>query len=741
LLVAIAPACSDGESPEVSGSKHVVLTVPRAKLLYLARDGAICAQRLPEFHNSLVTRERGLSMSDRPISITGKIGGITETDSARLSAVALRANTVLATAQVRADGSYQLNVPAKVALGDSAYALQVAVLPITAAANPNRVPDAPRASIARPAIDAKGPVHAPSLNLSPALIDSWGIFWREWCVSGTIVGPNGCPVPAAEVTVYTVAWTSSGYTEVPRGTVTTGPNGTFSICFPWWDGLFPCWPCEPFWWLCWPWWWELDILHVIDALEARATSGSQAVALFPPDSSALIRGQGFAAAALGGVAQPDAARTALISRKFANPALRALFPWWWWCCDQPNIIFGASQGGTIILAEDPSVGTRWCMGSGESVTLTANQNALTNCPGPPLPEVGYVWTSVGNILTTSIDSGGLAQAGGDNSDVAFQGGLNLYAAIADGAFDYYQVNSSVWDAPKSRGGTQPPAAVAPAASPISASLWLPVWIWDPAAGTTTAYNVQMGPFTANGHSGLYATTNARQSLAAPAGLAPFPPIPAGGEVFWGEEGLVLVAGDTTLLGGLPFGGVDLTLLGYDKNFNPVPVAPGTPDAPLTLTIDSTPLTTQSVNGITAWVAPGQPASQTGTGPCPAYDVGPNGFVEVSVTVQDNNGFVCQYDLEAQYGNSMSPVVTPPGVRGYKINPPPAPVNPDYATANWTAGTETITFPGATLGGALPPDCCYEFRVYSCKRVTDGYYWPAGDRGEGPFQTISLKFSS
>jgi hypothetical protein len=55
------------------------------------------------------------------------------------------------------------------------------------------------------------------------------------------------------------------------------------------------------------------------------------------------------------------------------------------------------------------------------------------------------------------------------------------------------------------------------------------------------------------------------------------------------------------------------------------------------------------------------------------------------------------------------------------------------------GTETIVFPGNTLGGALPPDCCYEFRLYYGKRVTDGYNWPT--LAEGDFQTISLRFSS
>ena len=266
-----------------------------------------------------------------------------------------------------------------------------------------------------------------------------------------------------------------------------------------------------------------------------------------------------------------------------------------------------------------------------------------------------------------------------------------------------------------------------------------MWIYDPATMTTTPYSVQMGPFSANGYVGLYATQDARQHQPAPPGLAPFPLVPAAGLVFWGYQGLTLVASDTTLLGGVPFGAVDLTMLGFDAGFNPVAVSP---DTPLTLTIDSTPLTTQRVNGITAWVSPGVPATQTGVGDCPAYDVGPAGFVEISVTAQDTNGFLCQYELEAQYGHGHTAVVTPPGLRGYVTNPlVVSATNPDYPMQSWVGGSETIVFPGSSLGGVLPPDCCYEFRLYHSKRVTDGYYWPTNNLAEGDFQTISLKFSS
>jgi hypothetical protein len=278
---------------------------------------------------------------NRPIPFTGVVSGLSETDAVRLVVVALCANVVLATAQLRPNGSYLLNVPRADADAESAYALQLAVLPSTAAAHPDQVANAPRVTIQRNALEGRHPVNAPPLALNPALVDGWSIFWREWCVSGTVVGPDGCPAPAAVVTVYTVTWNSGGYSKYSQASVTTGPDGAFTLCFPWWERLFPCWPCEPFWWLCWPWWWEPDILHVIDALETRASSGSHAVVLFRPEGRALIRGQGFANSI--GAIRPDPPRTALIARKFADPALRELFPWWWWCCDNPNIIFASRR--------------------------------------------------------------------------------------------------------------------------------------------------------------------------------------------------------------------------------------------------------------------------------------------------------------------------------------------------------------------------------------------------------------
>jgi hypothetical protein len=665
-------------------------------------------------------------MAGKSIILTGAVKGAKSIDAARLNVVALRGDEVLARATPRTGGAYRLTVGAEAARAESAYALQVAVVPSTVGDHIDKVANAPRVALARNKLD-RDEVEAPAISLNEALLRDWEIYWPEWCVSGVLDGPTGCPAPGAVVTVYTVTWTSMGYVKTPRGSAVTGPDGSFTICFPWWD-LYFCWPCEPFWWLCWPWWWEEDILHVISALEARAQRGSAGVALFQADGLALVRGQGFPTARVGPAA-PDKARTALIARKLANPALREIFPWWWWCCPGPNIVFGATQGATVVLDEDPAISTRWCMPSGENVTLTGNSQTLTTCNRGALPESGVLWIQVGTTPVTEIDADGCAQFGGDATDVAFAGTLSLFANAAIGAFNYYQVLGSVWGAPGFRGGTEPAAGTG---TPISANLWQIAWIYDPATLTTTAHNVQMGPFTQDGVTGLYASPQLRQTTTTPPGLAAFPPIPAGGAVFWEYQVpcLMLQCDATVLLGGAQFGAVDLTIVGYsDPALPPVTL---TPDAPLTLMVDATPLTTVAVGAPSAWVSPGVPAPSTGTGECPAFDVGPTGFVTIPVTVEDGTGFVFGYYLEVDWGNSNFSSVSPVGEIGYAAHA--------NAARDWTGGTSTYTFPGTTSGVPTPPaDCCYEFRLWFGKRVTNGYSGPSLTDLPPTFQTINLKF--
>ena len=147
----------------------------------------------------------------------------------------------------------------------------------------------------------------------------------------TTCSTSGCPV-GAEVSLYNVFSGVGGLVKTPIATVSTDSNGNFTATFNWCSWRFCWWPCAPIWWQCWPWWWELDILAVIENLEQRLRKGpggpvefSSVAPLRQPNAADLMTGVGFAAARPGMALQPDSGRTALISAKLSNPAIREIF--------------------------------------------------------------------------------------------------------------------------------------------------------------------------------------------------------------------------------------------------------------------------------------------------------------------------------------------------------------------------------------------------------------------------------
>jgi hypothetical protein len=698
-------------------------------------------------------------MSSASISFKGKLADVAAADAQRLAVFVLRCKQVIASTPILANGTFHLSLPRATATAESAYGLTLAVAPATAGAHLEHLPNVPTIALKRKDLEkTEKEFHVPAISISAEVIKLWWTWCRWYCVSGTLVGPDGCPVPGADVTVYSVSHTGSGYSKIPRATVPTGPNGAFTACFEWCSCIFcfPCWPCYPHWWFCWPWWWEWDMLHIIEALEKTPSIASSQAGLsnkatvIRPDGRDLMRGRGFNVNQ--GTFAPDASRTALLKSKLENPRIRALFPWWWWCCDDPNIVFSATQSGTVILDENPAIDTRWCFEDGGNVTLVGNSESTTLCTGHCPPESGFVWTNVGVIDVDNINLGyannpAWIASNPDYKDLAFAGGLDIFGEFAPGSnVSFYQVLAGQWGGNPARGGIAPGAG-----SPLTIDLYRKVFIEDAAHNVTTA-TVKMGPFTQNGVVGLYATELARE--AGPiAGLPPLPIPPGGSVVGWSEQGKMVSTGSSNLIGGAVTGAVDLTVAGYDAAVNPVTLAP---DSPLTLTIDNSSLNPDTII-LSAFRADGTPAVLNGTGQCPAYNVGPGGYVQITTSVSDSQGHLFEYYVAAEYGSGSSVVVSPPGVRGYSTNPlifaPTAGVctngDPDYTCKGWVGGTEVMYFPNAP-GGALntwtppfspgnePPDCCYLFLIRLAKRITNGYDAPS--LGDGEFQTVGLKFS-
>jgi hypothetical protein len=709
------------------------------------------------------------------IKLTGKVA--VEPEYLRCIWIYLvRGSEVLGSSELQKDGTFNLPVSRQSALAGG-QGLHLVAGPAGMDAHLAHLPNVRRHAVKRETLEKAGAELRVSVE-TPAeeILRLWRTWCRWYCVSGNIVGPDGCPVPGAQVAVKSVGLNFWGFSETTEITVTADPSGHFTACFCWCSCAycFDCWPCWPIWWECWPWWWEYDILHVIEALEQQRLQPDRAFAglktggiLTRPVGSQLVVGQGFPIARKAGDSfGPDASRTALIKRKFARTEIREIFPYWWWCCDNPNIIFEVTQGSTVIVNENPATETRWCFPSDNTVTLVGNAETISACSGPPI-EDPFAWTRVGNIPvdTAHIDGGyAVGFAGSDTSDLAFAGSLDIYGGFGDASVAYYQVNTALWSGDPSRAGTAPTSAAT-----LSASLYNHVYIYDSSFNLVFSGPIQMGPFNQGGLTNLYATQKARQDGPTPPGLAPFPAHSSSDFIIWAYDQLLISTASSSLIGGVSVGAVDLTINAYTSALAPVslplpspPPPPPDTSAVLTLVIDNTGVTTQQVTGITAYRADGTLAVQTGTGECPAYDVGPGGYVEIDTTVSDANGHLFEYYIDAEYGHGNAVAVADPGVRGYRSNPLTSPApggvcgsgDPDYSCKGWTGGADVAYFPCAPGGTGCtvsptngqpfgisnePPDCCYEFRLRYAKRVTNGYVWPT--LADGDFQTISLKFSS
>jgi hypothetical protein len=178
----------------------------------------------------------------------------------------------------------------------------------------------------------------------------------------------------------------------------------------------------------------------------------------------------------------------------------------------------------------------------------------------------------------------------------------------------------------------------------------------------TVEAVKMGPFTDPAHPGkpnLYSTEEHRHLV--PATL--LPAFPAGTFMAWAYQGLKVTAPAATLAGG-SVGAVRLAVAGFDRAFNPVALPANTYDH-LTLEIDTTPLTAAHINSFLAFDSGGNPVTSTGSSAdCPAFNVGPGGYVVLSVSVRDDNGHLCFYELVPNFGHGSSGA-TVPDIRGYK----------------------------------------------------------------------------
>jgi hypothetical protein len=697
-------------------------------------------------------------MSSKLVTISGKLPQVARESADRISAYLVSGSQLLSETSVPSGGNVQFHVAGS--LLEHTEDLRAVIGPsgLTGHALADRSA-LPSVIVDRKKLDReKHTLEIPlaKIDLNKEILESWWRWCERYCVSGTVIGPDGCIVPGAQVTVYSVTHAGFfGYNKTARVTVTTDATGHFTACFNWCTCRFciPCWPCWPVWWFCWPWWWELDMLHVLERIEPKVNLGATARIAAPnlqhaplsqPTSKHLQIGQGFASFHKQELV-PDENRTRLIQRKLADPAIRELFPWWWWCCDDPNIIFSVSQGGNVILDENPATDTRWCLEEGSSVTLVGNSSTITVCdPNPPPPE-GFAWIQVGNTVVSQINEGyANGVAGSDASDMAFAGDLRLHGAFSTTqGISFYNVLVGQWGGTRNsrRGGGISPGSFAE----FSGDLLKYVSIFRAATLTVDQIQLKMGPCTFAGRTNLYVTEAQRPNVpGGVVGLDPFPTLNPGDFVIgWSDVDVKVHANAAALVSGSPIGAVDLTMAAYDVAGNPVSMIT---NLPLTLMIDTTGISAV-IDHFSAFDSSNNPVTLTAGANefCPAYNIGAGGYVLLHVKVNDPNLHLYAYEIETEFGHGGTSVPTNPAHRGYSQAPATftlsaPPLNPQGIDGGYLVpNVAQVAFGGGGDTIKISPQisCCYDFRLNAGKRVTDGQTffstWANYD-----FQTASIK---
>jgi hypothetical protein len=408
-------------------------------------------------------------------------------------------------------------------------------------------------------------------------------------------------------------------------------------------------------------------------------------------------------------------------------------------------------GTTPLIAkiaddENPATSTRWCFPSGQSVTLVANDQAISVCP-PPIVCEGFAWVSVGNpgtLVPNIVNGYAKGSPGTDASDMAFNGTLNIYGGFSDSSIPFYQVWAGFWtgnDNP-ARGGT-PPATAAPISLPLTAQ----VVIFRQATLSMEFDTVSLAPCSFMGIDNLYMTTSQRMTPpAGVTGLGPTPTLnPGDFVVTWSDAGRLVGASAAALISPQAGGGIDLYAVPYD--------AAGTQlfmvnNNPLTLMIDTRDLSRAVIDSLLAFDKNGNSVGLTGssTTECPAYHIGPDGFLLLHVTVTDSdpspgvsiNEHLSGYQIDTQFGHGSTSVPTSPAHRGYAQAPGTfTGVDGGYGVPN----TAQVSFVGGgdTIQVNPKVSCCYDFQLWAGKRTTDGQDF-FGTWGNYDFQTATIDVS-
>jgi hypothetical protein len=629
-----------------------------------------------------------------------------------------------------------------------------------------------------PAMIGGGPTYtARPIVITEPIWRLWLIWCRSFTISGYVFGPDGNPVPSAEVTAYNVDWFWWWSSASQVGTAVTDPTGHFTITFEWCCG-----------WLPWYWWelrdWRLNpvlVEKITPVLALKPQLQVSAPQVLPALGFTELNPQPRSAKAVS--AQSRIVATPIELNPTTLPALRekllaslpavpeferfCLWPWcpWWpWLDCDPNIIFKVTQscgGLSNVILQETVWQARDDVPTSLDVTLTANADACTLPPAPGQPEGDcFLFTFACDVpasdigltcdATTPNSLSGLAYAG--SSDRPFTGSVSLFGQFGTAAqADYYEITYR----PR-QPCTSPPSTVAflpvpPAAFQAFQRIYFDATQPYPNQWFYPSFTPQSK--TVSGGTSTVTVYESRQFFE-----QQNTPPPNWGDVMNGRSwtGNVDEIAVIDTNGFFADGAYEFQVVGYTANADGTvtkvgPLAgcgepgPGgvnnNNDFALYFVNPTEPTETNPDAAITSLTFTVNGVSQT-LSACGILTV-PKGEsitqLTIDFTASDAEGFLDQYDFTLQWGTGSpvtigaTPVSPPPAGSGSLSGAAGTQVGPSYAQAigqgaarpYWFGGQYTLTIPDAT--SLFPQSCAYELQLNVYKRNIvdcdqDDYYW-------------------
>lgn len=602
-------------------------------------------------------------------------------------------------------------------------------------------------------------------------------WWGEWCrnftITGTVLCPNGRPVPGAKVCAFDVDWFFFWQSKQQIGCTVTDANGFFQIDFTWCCGWWPWW-----WWYLRTWQVDLKLageiyrslppelrvkpiplpdpvpdLRIIEALIPQSRMPANLRPASPVQTRAFIDKD-----AEGGLQSLKDQTSDFFTRAESLrstlaelvPASRIRmwpwYPWYPWNDCNPDVLFQVTQpcdGEFKVIVDQDYSQTQWDIPTSYNVTLIANNEACCS-EDTPCGEPCLSITHVCEIDRSSIDqtsgsvTAGFAYPGAasalnpTNADRPFADSIyvqGLPECMGDDV-DWYEIEYSQYDPVF---GTW--SAYAPV--PITSLGAFSRTYFTPSASSTWS-SLAFAPTAVGGHTVYPSRKNLEASLPAPwvcFGNCHILFLWLTSSAAWADgvyrlriraykeqpAGTLVLQQLTPCAADEP----DEIIITLDNRPSPDPghVPPNTPGHPCgpgtvhTCTMEPD----VDVEAVRLVRADGTVEQIV---PCGIYERQVNDSLQIDFDVEDRNDHLAWYTLDTTYGENLtSDLLSSTTLSAITADA----VGPTYwdaltqgvAAPRWHGGRISVTIPPAQMALKFPERCCYQLELRAYKRTIVG----------------------